>query len=78
MEAHVRWRAAEPRPAAGRRARITPEQAGLPGFGKRRVPGLRCEESRNTNAPSFIIGERAADFVSGDRGSAPASAAAAG
>ena len=32
----------------------------------------------NTNAPSIMIGERAADFVSGDRGSVPASAAAAG
>src|SRR4051812_21035016 len=29
---------------ASRRARITPEQAGLPSFGKRRVPGLRREE----------------------------------
>src|SRR3954462_14444374 len=29
---------------ASRRARITPEQAGLPGYGKRRVPGLRREE----------------------------------
>src|SRR5688500_20379148 len=28
---------------ASRRARITPEQAGLPSFGKRRVPGLRRE-----------------------------------
>ena len=27
-----------------RRARITPEQAGLPTYGKRRVPGLRREE----------------------------------
>jgi hypothetical protein len=27
-----------------RRARITPEQAGLPNYGKRRVPGLRREE----------------------------------
>ena len=27
-----------------RRARITPEWAGLPTFGKRRVPGLRREE----------------------------------
>ena len=27
-----------------RRARITPEQAGLPSYGKRRVPGLRREE----------------------------------
>jgi transcriptional regulator with XRE-family HTH domain len=29
---------------ATRRAKITPEQAGLPTFGKRRVPGLRREE----------------------------------
>jgi transcriptional regulator with XRE-family HTH domain len=29
---------------ATRRAKITPEQAGLPNFGKRRVPGLRREE----------------------------------
>jgi len=29
---------------ASRRARITPEQAGLPSYGKRRVPGLRREE----------------------------------
>jgi transcriptional regulator with XRE-family HTH domain len=29
---------------ATRRAKITPEQAGLPSFGKRRVPGLRREE----------------------------------
>ena len=29
---------------ATRRARITPEQAGLPSFGRRRVPGLRREE----------------------------------
>jgi transcriptional regulator with XRE-family HTH domain len=29
---------------ASRRARIAPEQAGLPSFGKRRVPGLRREE----------------------------------
>ena len=29
---------------AGRRARITPERAGLPSYGKRRVPGLRREE----------------------------------
>jgi transcriptional regulator with XRE-family HTH domain len=29
---------------ASRRAMITPEQAGLPSFGKRRVPGLRREE----------------------------------
>ncbi len=27
-----------------RRARITPEQAGLPTYGTRRVPGLRREE----------------------------------
>jgi transcriptional regulator with XRE-family HTH domain len=27
-----------------RRAKITPEQAGLPTYGKRRVPGLRREE----------------------------------
>src|SRR6476661_7208642 len=27
-----------------RRANITPEQAGLPSYGKRRVPGLRREE----------------------------------
>ena len=27
-----------------RRARITPEQAGLPSYGKRRVPGLRRGE----------------------------------
>jgi transcriptional regulator with XRE-family HTH domain len=27
-----------------RRARVTPEQAGLPAYGKRRVPGLRREE----------------------------------
>ena len=27
-----------------RRARITPAQAGLPSYGKRRVPGLRREE----------------------------------
>ena len=27
-----------------RRARVTPEDVGLPGFGKRRVPGLRREE----------------------------------
>jgi MmyB-like transcription regulator ligand binding domain/Helix-turn-helix domain len=27
-----------------RRARITPEQAGLPSYGERRVPGLRLEE----------------------------------
>src|SRR4051812_39520420 len=27
-----------------RRAKITPEQAGLPNYGKRRVPGLRREE----------------------------------
>jgi hypothetical protein len=42
------------------------------------VPGLRREEASDTNAPSTIIGERAADFVSGDRGPAPASAAAVG
>src|SRR5215218_8201538 len=29
---------------ASRRARITPEQAGLPSYGKRRVSGLRREE----------------------------------
>ncbi len=29
---------------SSRRARITPEQAGLPAYGKRRVPGLRREE----------------------------------
>ena len=29
---------------ATRRARITPEQAGLPSYGKRRVAGLRREE----------------------------------
>ena len=29
---------------ASRRARITPERAGLPSYGKRRVPGLRREE----------------------------------
>ncbi|RBY75657.1 transcriptional regulator [Blastococcus sp. TF02-09] len=29
---------------ASRRARITPEQAGLPSYGQRRVPGLRREE----------------------------------
>jgi len=29
---------------ATRRARITPEQAGLPSYGRRRVPGLRREE----------------------------------
>jgi transcriptional regulator with XRE-family HTH domain len=29
---------------ASRRARITPEQAGLPSYGTRRVPGLRREE----------------------------------
>ena len=29
---------------ASRRARITPEQAGLPAYGQRRVPGLRREE----------------------------------
>jgi hypothetical protein len=29
---------------ATRRARITPEQAGLPSIGTRRVPGLRREE----------------------------------
>ena len=29
---------------AGRRAKITPEQAGLPSYGTRRVPGLRREE----------------------------------
>lgn len=27
-----------------RRAKITPQQAGLPAYGKRRVPGLRREE----------------------------------
>jgi len=29
---------------ASRRAKITPEQAGLPSYGRRRVPGLRREE----------------------------------
>jgi transcriptional regulator with XRE-family HTH domain len=29
---------------ATRRAKITPEQAGLPSYGQRRVPGLRREE----------------------------------
>src|SRR4051812_35721458 len=29
---------------ASRRAKLTPEQAGLPSFGSRRVPGLRREE----------------------------------
>ncbi len=29
---------------ASRRAKVTPEQAGLPSFGARRVPGLRREE----------------------------------
>jgi transcriptional regulator with XRE-family HTH domain len=29
---------------ASRRARITPDQAGLPSYGQRRVPGLRREE----------------------------------
>jgi transcriptional regulator with XRE-family HTH domain len=29
---------------ASRRARITPERAGLPSYGTRRVPGLRREE----------------------------------
>src|SRR6202012_4243297 len=29
---------------ASRRARITPEHAGLPSYGTRRVPGLRREE----------------------------------
>ena len=28
-----------------RRARVTPEQAGLPSYGQRRVPGLRREET---------------------------------
>jgi hypothetical protein len=27
-----------------RRAKVTPEQAGLPTYGRRRVPGLRREE----------------------------------
>src|ERR1700729_1906872 len=27
-----------------RRAKVTPEQAGLPSYGRRRVPGLRREE----------------------------------
>src|SRR5437763_4894608 len=29
---------------ASRRAKVTPEQAGLPSYGQRRVPGLRREE----------------------------------
>src|SRR4051794_36620635 len=29
---------------ASRRAKLSPEQAGLPSFGQRRVPGLRREE----------------------------------
>lgn len=29
---------------ASRRAKVTPEQVGLPSYGQRRVPGLRREE----------------------------------
>ena len=29
---------------ASRRAKVTPEQAGLPNYGRRQVPGLRREE----------------------------------
>jgi Helix-turn-helix domain len=29
---------------SSRRAKVTPEQAGLPSYGQRRVPGLRREE----------------------------------
>jgi transcriptional regulator with XRE-family HTH domain len=29
---------------ASRRARLSPQQAGVPGYGRRRVPGLRREE----------------------------------
>ncbi|MGW5653873.1 helix-turn-helix domain-containing protein [Streptomyces humi] len=35
-----------------RRARRTPERAGLPGGSRRRVPGLRCEEAATLAAVS--------------------------
>ena len=39
---------------ASRRARITPEQVGLPSYGeKRRVPGLRREEVASLAGVSF-------------------------
>jgi hypothetical protein len=39
-----------------RRARIAPEQAGLPSYGKRRVPGLRREEVASLAGMSVTVG----------------------
>jgi transcriptional regulator with XRE-family HTH domain len=38
---------------ASRRAKVTPEQAGLPTYGQRRVPGLRREEVASLAGMSF-------------------------
>ena len=43
---------------ASRRARITPEQAGLPSYGTRRVPGLRREEVASLAGMSVETGEQ--------------------
>jgi hypothetical protein len=39
-----------------RRAKITPEHAGLPTYGKRRVPGLRREEVASQQALNLLAG----------------------
>jgi Aldo/keto reductase family/MmyB-like transcription regulator ligand binding domain/Helix-turn-helix domain len=58
---------------ATRRARITPEQAGLPSYGKRRVPGLRREEVASPAGVSADYYRRLErGQVSGDQIEAPA------